>query len=418
MAGPVAGIGRNNPTPASAYGRHFQARLGKDLGEEETLLAGHWLIDCATTMSYFDYDAAGFPIVAPDWQPCVEQCRADLLHRHPVHLPHETEPPPWTGWRQRFPGRMPATFVRDWRPETRQAVELAFEKPDWEHARAVNALRLVPFEIDPAIADLVGRFAVKIKNHGWKRTEGNGGRKYWLDQWSADFNLVNEDLAEAHFFLRRPFWLTYNTDKRGHVLSLQHLNYGREDHVRAMFRFHNGMKLGKDGLFWLAVHVANCEGSTDKLTWNERVAWVEQNYPRIERIGTAKDPGILFNEWCDADKPFAFVAACREDVAATVDPENFVAYLPVGFDHTCSGIQHLAMICRDKSAAALVNLLDTDRPQDVYRTVALKIKQVVNAAEGEFADWWKATFAELTDRDIRKLLKRPVMTFGYAAGKS
>ena len=76
------------------------------------------------------------------------------------------------------------------------------------------------------------------------------------------------------------------------------------------------------------------------------------------------------------------------------------------------------MICRDKSAAALVNLLDTDRPQDVYRTVALKIKQVVNAAEGEFADWWKATFAELTDRDIRKLLKRPVMTFGYAAGKS
>ena len=50
--------------------------------------------------------------------------------------------------------------------------------------------------------------------------------------------------------------------------------------------------------------------------------------------------------------------------------------------------------------------------------VALKIKQVVNAAEGEFADWWKATFAKLTDRDIRKLFKRPVMTFGYAAKKN
>ena len=402
-------------------GRHFQGRLGKDdkdLSEAETLLAGHWLVDCATTMSYFDYDAAGFPIVAADWQPYVEQCRAHLLCCHPVDLPHQTEPPPWTGWRQRFPDRMPATFVRDWRPETRQAVEQAFKNPDWEHARAVNALRLVPLEIDPVIIELVGRFAVKIKDHGWKRVENNNGRKYWLDQWSADYNLVNEDLTEAHYLLGRPFWLTYNADRRGRVFSLQHLNYGREDHVRAMFRFHNGMKLGNDGLFWLAVHVANCEGSTDKLTWNERVAWVGQNYSRIERIGTAKDPGVVFNEWRDADKPFAFVAACREYVAAKADPENFVTHLPVGFDHTCSGIQHLSMICRDKSAAALVNLLDADRPQDVYMSVALKTKEVVNAAEGEFADWWKATFAKRTDRDIRKLFKRPVMTFGYAAGNS
>jgi DNA-directed RNA polymerase len=276
----------------------------------------------------------------------------------------------------------------------------------------------VPLEIDPMIVDLVGRFAVKIKNPGWKRVESNNGRKHWLDQWSADYNLVNADLAEAHYLLGRPFWLTYNSDRRGRVFSLQHLNYGREDHVRAMFRFHNGMKLSSDGLFWLAVQVANCEGSTDKLTWNERVAWVGQNYSRIERIGTVKDPGVVFNEWRDADKPFAFVAACREYVAAKADPENFVTHLPVGFDHTCSGIQHLSMICRDKSAAALVNLLDADRPQDVYMAVALKIKQLVNAAEGEFADWWKAIFTKLSDRDIRKLFKRPVMTFGYAAGNS
>ena len=33
-------------------------------------------------------------------------------------------------------------------------------------------------------------------------------------------------------------------------------------------------------------------------------------------------------------------------------------------------------------------------------------------------DWWKAVFARLSDRDIRKLLKRPVMTYGYAAEKN
>ena len=207
------------------------------------------------------------------------------------------------------------------------------------------------------------------------------------------------------------------------------------------------------------------KATTDKHTWNERVAWVEANYPRIERIGTARDPGAVFEDWRDADKPFAFVAACREYVAAKADPENFKTHLPVGFDHTCSGIQHLAMICRDRRAADLVNLIDADRPQDVYMAVALKLKDNINTAEdideglrsvfdnlsdlpsGNAAkelnkrrvptptgkwdakqvihvrkrllpDWWKAVFARLSDRDIRKLLKRPVMTYGYAAEKN
>ncbi len=402
-------------------GRHFEARVGEELSEYDRGLAGYWLYDCATTMSYFNYDKAGFPIIAPEWASYVDECHKVLLRNHPVHLPHLFEPPPWTEWRQPFPGRMPAVFVRDWRPQTREAVEQAFKRPDWEHAKAVNALRRVRLEVDPVIVDLVLRFAVKINTRGWRRVKGEDGRKYWLDQWAADYRLVNADVAEADAMLGQPYFqLTYNTDKRGRVNALQHLNYAREDHVRGMLRFHNGMRLGEDGLYWLAVHVANCEGSTDKLPWNERVIWVWANYPLIERIGTAKDPGVFFDDWRDVDKPFAFVAACREYMAAArrPDPENFETHLPVSFDHTCSGIQHMAMICRDEKAAALVNLLPAVRPQDVYMEVALKVRAAINVSKGKFADWWKAVFARLKDRDIRKLLKKPVMTFGYAATKN
>jgi hypothetical protein len=112
-------------------GRELEAHLDTELTERERGLAGAWLVDCATTMSYFDYDAAGFPIVAPDWEDRVSECREVLLRRHPVHLAHEKEPPPWTTWRQRFPSRMAATFVRDWRPEARREIERAFKNPDW-----------------------------------------------------------------------------------------------------------------------------------------------------------------------------------------------------------------------------------------------------------------------------------------------
>ena len=65
---------------------------------------------------------------------------------------------------------MPATFVRDWRPETRQAIEQAFNNPNWEHPKAVNALARMPLELDPMIVDLVARFAIKINEAKGKLT--------------------------------------------------------------------------------------------------------------------------------------------------------------------------------------------------------------------------------------------------------
>ena len=42
--------------------------------------------------------------------------------------------------------------------------------------------------------------------------------------------------------------------------------------------------------------------------------------------------------------------------------------LPVATDATCSGLQILAGLCRDKSTAQLVNVLPSDAPQDAYKS--------------------------------------------------
>ena len=41
-------------------------------------------------------------------------------------------------------------------------------------------------------------------------------------------------------------------------------------------------------------------------------------------------------------------------------------------DATCSGLQILAGLARDKSTARLVNVIPSDKPQDAYQVIADK----------------------------------------------
>jgi len=153
------------------------------------------------------------------------------------------------------------------------------------------------------------------------------------------------------------------------------------------------------------IHAANCFGE-------ERVA---------------ADPQGSFDDWRDADKQFAFVAACIELSRARKDPTGFVTHLPIGFDGTCNGIQHLALLSRDDEAARLVNLIDNDAPQDIYLAVTWHVMKLLdgedhrlrtkgNEAQDAWCfEWWRERLKSLTDKGKRKLFKGPVMTFPYSA---
>jgi len=73
----------------------------------------------------------------------------------------------------------------------------------------------------------------------------------------------------------------------------------------------------------------------------------------------------------------------------------------VATDATCSGLQILAGLARDRKTAQLVNVLPSERPQDAYKVVAETAKQHI---PNSLHNVWD-----------RKCVKRTVMTIPYNA---
>ncbi len=55
------------------------------------------------------------------------------------------------------------------------------------------------------------------------------------------------------------------------------------DLSRSLLIFSKEKPLGKNGLKWLKIHLANKMGK-DKLAFEDRIAFVEDNYSQIEKI--------------------------------------------------------------------------------------------------------------------------------------
>src|SRR5262249_21015587 len=143
--------------------------------------------------------------------------------------------------------------------------------------------------------------------------------------------------------------------------------------VRSLFQFANGLPITNEGIEWLAIHVANC-GDFDKVSkrpWNERLAWAKAKDDKI--VAVARDPLGTVDWWRNADAPFSFVAGCVELAAGWQAGPGFVTHLPICFDGSCSGVQHLAAMMGDEEAARFVNLLPTDEPQDIYQVITDRV---------------------------------------------
>jgi len=213
------------------------------------------------------------------------------------------------------------------------------------------------------------------------------------------------------------FWTPCNMDYRGRVYYLPQFNFQRQDYVRSLFLFASGEKLNEEGLYWLKVHVANTGAfdKMDKAPFPDRVKWVDDNMEMIR--GVAADPKGTFATWGEADAPFMFVAACIELVAALDNPE-YICRLPVNFDGSCSGLQHLAAMTRCARTATLVNVSPTERPGDIYRTVweAVLPKFQWDAKHGEGET--KVMGQLVVDHNGgRGLVKRNVMVYSYGSKK-
>ena len=100
----------------------------------------------------------------------------------------------------------------------------------------------------------------------------------------------------------------------------------------------------------------------------ERLEWVDNNHHT--HLSIAVDPIGQLSEWEAADEPWQFLAACEEYYAVVIKKFRKTTGLCVAVDATCSGLQILAGLARDKSTASLVNVVPGDKPADAYKTVA------------------------------------------------
>ena len=167
------------------------------------------------------------------------------------------------------------------------------------------------------------------------------------------------------------------------------------------------------------MHLAN-RGDFNKISkepFDTRIAWVDDHQQKIRQ--TALAPLETVEWWARADEPFQFLAACFELDAALSAGPSYVCHLPVSFDGSCSGLQHLCAMTRAPEGE-LVNLTDKERPQDIYQTVAqLTRERIQDDSRKEKADYRRMWLAfDQSEGITRSTVKQNVMTYGYSGTKS
>ena len=205
--------------------------------------------------------------------------------------------------------------------------------------------------------------------------------------------------AVARFKERDKFYIPWSFDYRGRAYPIPaFLTPQDTDFGKSLLKFANESYMTPEAEDWLAFQVATTYG-LDKAPMSERLEWVKNNSYLITCV--ASDPIKHIHDWEAADEPWQFLAACDEYYHCVLVCDRHFTSLPVATDATCSGLQILAGLARDKNTAKLVNVLPSDRPQDAYKVVAETATPYCPKSIQPYMD--------------RKTVKRVVMTVPYNA---
>lgn len=344
---------------------------------------------------------------------------------------------------------MPMLSIRRMRKSARAEVYEKFTAEKMpEVFSAVNYLQSIPFDLHPATRDAIVRVWQSGGNiMGVPSTQGPRKPEFpfpaeWVKEGASDEDLaifgrwkrnvvqyyeeVKEwrgRVREVGAFLRSvresqgPFWFPTYVDSRGRVYYRGVPNPQGSDLSKAVLHFHAKKPLGRDGLHWLKVHIANSSGF-DKERMADRARWTEQNWEAIER---ALDAPEDYPEVWGTDAPWCMFAACWElrEAYRSGRPEAYCTGIPVHMDATCSGLQHFSALLRDPVGATYVNLDDPMQcgpKQDIYARVASNALQMIELdTHSTDADTAALARWAIQVGIPRALAKKPVMTYVYGA---
>ena len=201
------------------------------------------------------------------------------------------------------------------------------------------------------------------------------------------------------FIDKERFYLPWSLDYRGRAYPIPaFLTPMDTDAGKSLLRFADEAYMTPEAEDWLAFQVATTYG-LDKAPMAERLEWTRNHHHLIKAVAT--DPLGNLSEWEAAEEPWQFLAACEEYYHCVVACTRQFTGLMVATDATCSGLQILAGLARDKTCAKLVNVLPSERPQDAYKVVAEVATPACPESIQPYMD--------------RKVTKRVVMTIPYNA---
>ena len=374
----------------------------------------------------------------------------------PVYQPCVVPPKPWTGvvgggyWAK---GRRPLPLIRlgsksavaryedVYMPEVYDAVNIIQNTPWKVNKKVLDVVNMVEKLNNTPIDDIPQMEPLKPEDYAgeteeelkaWKKAAAGIYRREKARQsrrLSLSF-IVNQANKFSQF---KAIWFPYNMDWRGRVYAVPMFNPQGNDMQKGLLTLAVGKPIGADGFKWLKVHGANCAG-IDKVTFEERIKWVEDNHDNI--MATAKAPMDSIEWWGKLDSPFCFLAFCFEYAGVMHHGLSYSCSLPIAFDGSCSGIQHFSAMLRDHIGGHAVNLTPSGKVQDIYRIVSDRIEEelkvlLVNGTENEVVTHEDKKTGEITERlklgtrelarqwltygMSRKVTKRSVMTLAYGS---
>jgi DNA-directed RNA polymerase len=396
-------------------------------GRANRVKLGGWLLDCIIqTSEWFTKEIrqegrkrVNYIVPTPDFLEAKEKVIKDSELFAPLAWPMLIEPNDWTN--ERAGGYLlnevmrGHTLVRRGNPTCIQG-----ETPlDFLNKIQKVAFRLNPFIVGVAeelsrLERSVGKF-LPIIHHDLPAkpadiADNYDSRKDYRRRAAEVMNLNAQEFkrscrtrmtmeAVQRFKNVERFFIPWSFDYRGRAYPIPaFLTPQDTDFGKSLLRFADESFMTPEAEQWLSFQVATCYG-LDKATMAERLEWTSSNFTLITRIAT--DPIGSLPEWEAADEPWQFLASCEEFYHCVIAADRQFTGLMVATDATCSGLQILAGLARDKSTARLVNVLPGDKPADAYKVVAERAKPNCPERLQPYMD--------------RKICKRVVMTVPYNA---
>ena len=405
----------------------YEVQKWNTWGNGNRVRLGGWLLDCL--MQESKWFAVGIErkgrkttnvvVPTPEFMAIKDQVMYNAELFSPLAWPMLIEPNPWTPEK---PGGYLLNEIMRGHDMVRRSKSspIQGERP----YEFLNKIQKVAYTLNPFIVEVaeilqekgipVGKF-LPICHHDLPPkpvdiAENKEARKKYRREAAEVLNKQAQEFKKScrtrmvmetveRFKNKEKFYIPWSFDYRGRVYPIPaFLTPQDTDFGKSLIRFADESFMDDEAERWLRFQVATTYG-LDKETLDDRLSWTYANEDLIERIAT--EPIDNISDWEEVEEPWQFLAACDEFYHCVIKRDRISTGLPVAIDATCSGLQILAGLAKDKSTAQLVNVLPSDKPQDAYKVIAETSKP--NIPE-KIRPYWD-----------RKCTKRTVMTIPYNA---